>query len=77
MNEKEFYFKLLASLFVIEYISFALRASLVYSVNIVHNITSVNPIKREACEKFKVDFRFIQLNKKLALVIHWLTYAFT
>ena len=75
--KKKFYFKHLALLFVIECISFALRASFVYSVNIVQNITSVNPIKSKACEKFKVDFRFIQLNKKLALVIHWLSHVFS
>ena len=51
LNEKEFYFKLLVLLFFIGYISFALRASLVYSVNLVQNITSVYPIKSEAYEE--------------------------
>ena len=51
LNEKEFYFKLLVLLFFIGYISFALRASLVHNVNLVQNITSVYPIKSEACEE--------------------------
>ena len=71
-----FYFKLLVLLFVIGYISFALRACLVYTLNLVQNITSVYPIKIDACEEFKVDFFFIQL-KELALVIRWLIYVFS
>ena len=65
LNEMGFYFKLLVLLFVIGYISFALRAWLVYTLNLVQNITSVYPIKIDACEEFKVDFFFIQL-KELA-----------
>ena len=76
LNEKEFDFKLLVLLFVIGYISFALRACLVYTLNLVQNITSVYPIKIDACEEFKVDFFFIHL-KELALVMHWLIYVFS
>ena len=47
-----------------------------YTLNLVQNITSVYPIKIDACEEFKVEFFFIQL-KELALVIHWLIYVFS
>ena len=76
LNEIGFYSKLLVLLFVIGYISFALRACLVYTLNLVQNTTSVYPIKIDACEEFKVDFFLIQL-KELALVIHWLIYVFS
>ena len=73
LNEIGFYFRHLVLLFVIGYISLALRACLVYTLNLVQNITSVYPIKIDAREEFKEDFFFIQL-KELALVIHWLNY---
>ena len=76
LNEIGFYFKLLVLLFVIGYISFALRACLVYTLNLVQNITSVYPIKIDACEEFKVHFFFVQ-RKELALAIHWLIYVFS
>ena len=76
LNEIGFYFKLLVLLFVIGYISFAVRACLVYTLNLVQDITSVYPMKIDACEEFKVEFFFIQL-KELALVIHWLIYVFS
>ena len=73
LNEIGFYFRHLVLLFVIGYISLALRACLVYTLNLVQNITSVYPIKIDAREEFKEDFFFIQL-KELALVIHWFNY---
>ena len=76
LNEIGFYFKLLVLLFVIGYISFAVRACLVYTLNLVQDITSVYPMKIDACEEFKVELFFIQL-KELALVIHWLIYVFS